>query len=204
MNDKSLFYYGHAYHRFIDPTLTETHHLAVSLVPEASRVLDIACGTGTFALMLKKQKNCQVHGIDLSSRMIKFAQEHNPYPEITFQRKDATDLSDYTAASFDVATIQMFFHEINQAQQDEVFNEALRVAKKVIIIDYRSPLSRNISGMIMRLTEITIGRDHYPNFKAFLANNGIQGIFHRTSMPVQTEHHSIFSQNCREVFLVAS
>jgi len=204
MKYTSLFYYGPAYRRFIDPTLTETHHLAVSLIHENSRVLDIACGTGAFATMLKEQKNCQVHGIALSSRMINYAREHNRYPEITFQHKDASDLSDYLAASFDFATIQMLVHEITQFQQTAVLKEALRVAKNVLMIDYHCPLPKNISGRIMRLTEITIGRNHYPNFKAYLANGGIQEILSQIISPVHIEHRSAFSMNCREVFIVSS
>jgi ubiquinone/menaquinone biosynthesis C-methylase UbiE len=202
MKDKSLFFYGSAYHRFIDPTLIETHRTAASLIPDGSRVLDIACGTGVFATMLREQKNCQVHGIDLSRRMLEFAIEHNSFPEITFQHKDATDLNDFATASFDFATMQMLLHEITLDQQKLCLGEALRVAKKVVLIDYHFPLSKNATGMLMRLTEVTIGRNHYPNFRAFLAHGGIQAILRDLNLPVRIEHHDLISLNCRDVFVL--
>jgi ubiquinone/menaquinone biosynthesis C-methylase UbiE len=204
VKDKSLFFYGSAYHRFIDPTLAETHRTAVSLIPEGSRVLDIACGTGAFSIMLREQKNCQVQGIDLSLRMLEFARRINPYPDVTFHHEDATDLSSYTANSFDYATILMLLHENQHPQQLAVLSEALHVARKVVMIDSLCPLPKNAWGTGIRLVEATIGRDHYPRFKAFLANGGLGGILKDLNLPVKIEHRSVFSSNCREALILSA
>src|SRR5512135_2642479 len=108
--DKSLFFYGASFHHFLDPFLIESRRVAISLIEEGSSILDIACGTGAFALMAREQKHCRVVGIDLSLRMLDYARKSNPYPEVTFRHQDATDLSDIADNSFNYATILMMMH----------------------------------------------------------------------------------------------
>lgn len=204
IQDKSLFFYGSIYHRFLDPTLLEAHRVAVNLIPEGSNVLDIACGTGVLSQMLREQKKCRVVGIDLSIRMLEFARKLNPSPDTKFKHKDATDLSDFADCSFDYATILMFLHEIQETQQLAVMREALRVAKKVIAIDSVFPLPKNVWGMGIRLVEATIGRDHFPRFKAFLANGGLSGILKDMDIPLVIEHRSICTNATREVLIISA
>lgn len=73
--DKSLFYYGPIYHKILNPTLAEARQVATNFIPEKSSVLDIACGTSVLPL---EQKRCRVVGLDLSLRMLEFAQRSNP------------------------------------------------------------------------------------------------------------------------------
>ncbi len=200
--DKSLFFYGSLYHALIDPPLEDVHHMAVELLPMGSSVLDIACGTGTFALMAKKIKGCHVEGLDLSLKMLEFARRSNIYPEVTFHHQDATDLRAYADGSFDFATILMMIHELARPQQVAVLSGALRVAKNVILIDSASPAPKNPGAILNRVVEATIGRDHYPNFIAFHANGGIDGILKDLSFPINVSYHLAFSHNIREVFVL--
>ena len=79
--DKSLFFYGPIFHKFLDPQLAENRRVAVDLIPEGSSVLDISCGTGQLCFALKVQKNCRVVDLDLSLRMLEFARKSNPIPD---------------------------------------------------------------------------------------------------------------------------
>jgi ubiquinone/menaquinone biosynthesis C-methylase UbiE len=202
--DKSLFFYGPIYHRLFDPQLAEARQVAVDIIAEGSSVLDIGCGTGLLCFALKQQKNCRVVGLDLSLRMLEFARKSKPAQGVTFVHGDATDLSAYADRSFDCATLLMLIHELPKSQQILVLKEALRVAGRVIIIDAVSPLPKNSGGRGIRLVEATFGRDHNPNFKAFLGAGGIGGVLKESGLPISLEHRSVFWRDCREVFVVSS
>ena len=51
--------------------------------------------------------------------------------------------------------------------------------------------------------EATFGRDHNPNFRAFLAGGGIGGILNELALPISVEHRAVFLRGCREVFVVS-
>ncbi len=200
--DKSLFFYGPIYHRLFDPQLAETRQVTVDLIAEGSSVLDLGCGTGLLCFALVRKKNCRVVGLDLSLRMLEFARKSNPFPDLTFVHGDATDLSAFKDRSFDYATLLMLVHELTKPQQSLVLKEALRVARRAIIIDAAVPLPRNAGGTGIRFVESTFGRDHHPNFKAFLGAAGIGGLLKESALPVSVEHRAIFWRNCREVVVV--
>jgi SAM-dependent methyltransferase len=200
--DKSLFFYGPIYHRLFDPQLAEARQVAVDLIAEGSSVLDIGCGTGLLGVSLAAQKKCRVVGLDLSLRMLEYARRSNPYPEVTFVHGDATDLSGYADRSFDYATLLMLVHELSASQQGLILQGALRVARRVIIIDAAVPLPHNAGGIGIRIVEGTFGRDHNPNFRAFLRAGGIGGMLGESAGPVTVDHRAIFWRNCREVVVV--
>ena len=200
--DKSLFYYGSMFHRLFDSQLAEAREVTVELIPEGSSVLDIACGTGQLCFALRGQKNCYVVGLDLSLRMLDFAQKSNPYPDITFIHEDANDLSRFKDNSFNYATMLMIMHEVPRQQQVCILKEALRVARKGIIIDSVVPLPKNAGGIGIRVVEKTIGHDHNANFKAFLATGGIKNIIQESGLQLEIEHSGLFWRNCRQVVVV--
>ncbi|HVP78231.1 MAG TPA: class I SAM-dependent methyltransferase [Thermodesulfobacteriota bacterium] len=202
--DKSSFFYGSIYHKLLDPQLADARQTAVDLIAEGSSVLDIACGTGQLCIALREQKHCHVIGLDLSLRMLEFARKSNPFQDVAFVHEDATDLSAFGDHSFDYATMLMVMHELPRPQQVRVLKEALRVARKGIIIDSAAPLPRNASGIGIRVVEATFGRDHNPNFKAFLAAGGIHGILRESGLPLSIERSSVFWRSCREVVLIST
>ena len=55
------------YKTLIDPLLKGLHRQVVSLAPPGKRILDIACGHGTLAMMLALVKGGEVTGIDLEA-----------------------------------------------------------------------------------------------------------------------------------------
>jgi len=202
--DKSLYYYGAIYHRPFDPQLAEARQVATDLITEGSSVLDIGCGTGQLCFELVGQKHCRVVGLDLSLRMLEFARKANPFQELTLVHGDAADLGVFEDQSFDYATMLMLVHELPRSLQIRALKEALRVARKVIIIDSVSPLPRNAGGLGIRLVEGVFGRDHQENFKAFLAGGGIRGMLEESDLPINIEHSSVFWRNCREVVMVST
>ena len=202
--DKSLFYYGPIYHKLFDPQLAEGCQVVLGLIPEGASVLDVACGTGVFSFMLRKEKNCRVVGVDLSLKMLEFAVKSNPYPDVTFQHADATDLGAFADISFDYCTILNLMHELSKTQQAAALKQALRVARKAIITNWVSPLPKNTIGIGTRIVEATIGRDHNRNFNAFLAAGGFASVLKESALPVTVEYRDVFSHNCREVVVVGT
>jgi ubiquinone/menaquinone biosynthesis C-methylase UbiE len=200
--DKSLFFYGSMFHKLLDPQLAEAREVTVELIPEGSSVLDIACGTGQLCFALRGQKNCHVVGLDLSLRMLQFAQKSNPYPDVSFIHEDANDLSSFKDNSFNYATMLMIMHEVPRLQQVCFLKEALRVARKCIIIDSVVPLPKNAGGIGIRVVEKTLGHDHNENFRAFLATGGIESIIQESGLQLEIEHSSVFWRNCRQVVVV--
>jgi len=201
--DKSLFIYGSLFHRFLDPPLSVNRRVVIDFIPDGSSVIDIACGTGQLCFELRKIKHCRVVGIDLSMRMPDFARKTNPYPDISFVHEDAEDLHTFEDNSFDFATMLMIMHELQNTQQVSVLKEALRIARQGIIIDSVVPLPKNAEGIGYRVVEATVGHDHYPNFKAFLAKGGIRGILQESGLQVNIDYSSVFWQKCREIIVVS-
>lgn len=203
ITDKSLFYYGATYHRLLDPPLAEARQAAVDVVAEGASVLDVGCGTGQLCLALRERKHCRVVGVDLSLRMLEFARRSSPYADISFVHGDAGDLPQFADASFDYATALMLLHELTMPQRVRILHEALRLAHRVILVDSAFPLPRNAGGVGIRLVERVLGFDHNPNFKAFLATGGLQGVLRECAMPLVVELRTVFWHNCRELVLVS-
>ncbi len=202
--DKSLFYYGWWFNKLFDPALGEGRARIVDLVDMGSSVLDLGCGTGRLSAALRAAKRCRVTAIDLSTRMLDFARTSIHDDAITFVHHDATDLAAWGDASFDFAAIAFMMHELRHEQQKRVVREALRVARRVIMVDCAAPLPRNLEAVVLRFVEATFGHDHHANFLGYLARGGLDGIIREISPPVDVAHRSIFEHGCRELLAVSA
>ncbi len=201
--EKSLFYYGAMYHRLLDPPLAEARQAAVQVVAEGSSVLDIGCGTGQLCFSLREQKHCRVVGVDLSLRMLTFARQSNPFPDVTLVHGDAGDLPQFPDGSFDYATVLMVLHELTMTDRVRILREALRLARNVVVIDSTAPLPWNVGGIGIRVVERVLGYDHNPNFKDFLAAGGILRVVRECASPIAVDQRTIFWRNCRELVQIS-
>jgi SAM-dependent methyltransferase len=203
LQDKSLWYYGSVYHRVIDGKLEEARQIIADLVSEGASVLDIGCGTGALCLKLCQHRHCRVIGLDLSRKMIRFAEEKNSCPNVTFVHGDATNLSIYPDHSFDFAVMLVFIHELDAARQKQALSEAMRVANRLIICDSVASLPRNKGGFLIWLAETLFGCEHRPHFKRFLAQGGIKGLLDTSGLFAKIEYSQVFWYGAREVFVVS-
>lgn len=201
--DESPIYYGWIYHKLFDPALAEAWQVAVDLVAEGSSVLDIGCGTGQLCFALRERKHCRVVGLDLSLRMLRFAERSNRYKDVKFVHQDATDLVDFRNLTFDYATVFFLLHELPREISLRILSEALRVADNIIIADAKAPLPRNPSGLGVRFVEGTFGRGHYDHFRSFLSGGGIMGVLEHSGLPITVVNRSVFWHNCREAVMVS-
>ncbi|MGB3493568.1 MAG: class I SAM-dependent methyltransferase [Elainellaceae cyanobacterium] len=104
------------------------------------RILDLACGTGSTTLALKKAfPNAEVIGLDLSPYMLVVADQkaqaaHLP---IQFQQGNA-EATGFPDESFDVVTASLLFHETPPAIARDVLHECFRLLMpggEVVILD---------------------------------------------------------------------
>jgi ubiquinone/menaquinone biosynthesis C-methylase UbiE len=201
--DKSLFHYGKTYHNLIDPLMKPSRDKVVEYIPISKSVLDIGCGTGELSFELRKKKQCQVVGVDLSLKMINFAKVNNHFSDVQFVHQDATDLVDFQNHSFDYAAICFIIHELNPGVQQRMVKEAWRVAQHLIFVDSYSPLPWNMVGIVKRVIEIAFGFEHYPQFSAYISSGGIMGILEAAELDSKVKHQELFSALCNQI-VVAS
>ncbi len=68
--------------------IQDPRRIFINWIKSESKVLDVGCAAGNFGFELKKEKNCQVWGIDYNPESIALAKKTNSYVKI-----DLTDLN---------------------------------------------------------------------------------------------------------------
>jgi len=140
-------------------------------------VLDIGCGTGAH-LKLYQTEKCNVFGIDLSEAMLKIAEKklgNNAYLKLC----DASNTS-FSNNQFDLILISTVLHEMPQQIRVDVLNETKRILKKegrLLLIDFHTGPIKKFKGIyskiIITISEIVAGREHYKNYRHFIKNGGL-------------------------------
>jgi len=117
---------------------------AVSLKPGES-VLDCGCGTGTLALIAKRQVGPEgtVHGIDLSPDQLRIAETkaQRENINIAFQEGSIDELP-FPDESFDAIFSTLMIHHVPEDVKRAAFCEMRRVIKpggRIVIVDFGPP-----------------------------------------------------------------
>lgn len=98
-------------------------------VQSAHRVLDIGCGTGTLAILIKRQhRDVEVVGIDPDSKALARAKRKaaRAAVSIRFDRGSADELP-YSDGSFDRVFSSFMFHHLQADQRERTLREMRRV-----------------------------------------------------------------------------
>lgn len=114
--------------------------LTDSIQSQPNRILDLGCGTGTTALMLKaKFPQAAVIGLDLSPYMLVMADYKSQQSSQKIQwRHGKAEATGLPSHSFDLITITLLFHETPPAISQAILKEAFRLLKpggECIILD---------------------------------------------------------------------
>jgi len=108
------------------------------------RALDLACGTGTLALLIRKHfSDVDVTGLDGDANILKQAVWKTKKKKKTIQYDCAlaTQLP-YADGSFDRVFSTLFFHHLNDKQKSQAFSEIFRVLKpggELHVVDWGKP-----------------------------------------------------------------
>lgn len=100
-------------------------------VPAGGRVLDLACGTGTLAIMLAGARpELSVAGVDGDPEILRRARAkaHEAGVGVDFDEGLSTALP-YAEHSFDAVTSTLFFHHLERAVKENTVRELVRVLK---------------------------------------------------------------------------
>jgi len=179
------FYDGSVYARLVDPLSARLRDLIGQAVPEGSSMLDACCGTGALALHCAPRCS-SVLGVDLSQRMISFADEERERREQTNVRFEVADASalDVDDGSFDVSTIVMALHEMPAEVRLAVVRELARVADTLVVVDFAPSMPWNPSGVRFRAMELMAGRRHFGGFRDFRRRGGLPPLIEEAGLTV--------------------
>lgn len=143
-------------------------------------ILDVGCGTGTH-LELYQRYQCNLYGIDLSPSML----------DVARNRLGGTaqlDLGDasimpYADDMFDLVIIMLTLHEMAPKIRSAVLLEIKRVLKPdghILMIDFHTgpyqPLQGWVSKVIITIAEVLAGREHFRNYRDFIAHGGLANL----------------------------
>jgi SAM-dependent methyltransferase len=176
------------------------------------RVLDACCGTGRQCAVLRGAGVSCV-GADLSPAMLRAARTAarvarpceavfwggaGPRAEahggcappassarLALLRADARGLP-FADNAFDAVVLSLALHEMSESTGNAALAEALRVAPRVLLADYRLA-ERNLdlpAALFVHLPERLAGGEHYLNFRGFMARGGVEGLAQRAGLAV--------------------
>ncbi len=176
---RSRIYDGFLYARFLDPVLTPLHRVVAGYVTPGSTVLDVGCGTGNLSILMA-QRAAEVVGVELSPAMVAYARrrvDSDQMSNVTIEAGDAAEvLSNHPNGAFELATMVLALHEMPTEARGPVLHQAARVAERVVVVDFRIPLPRNLAGLRNRLAEMAAGPEHFRAFRDFNRLGGVSEI----------------------------
>lgn len=137
-----------------------------SNIKAASRVLDLACGTGTLSLMIKTAApQAEVVGIDGDRKILKIAETKAEKAgiDVRFDEGLSFDLP-HAVASFDRIFSSLFFHHLTRENKRKTLGEVKRILKpqgEFHVADFGQP-----ANFLMRLSSEIIKRFDSPETTA--------------------------------------
>jgi ubiquinone/menaquinone biosynthesis C-methylase UbiE len=154
-------------------------------------VLDVGCGTGTH-LELYQRYDCDLYGLDRSPSMLAVAQR---------RLRDAAKLDlgsatymPYEDDMFDLIICMLSLHEMPPEARAAAIEEMRRVLKgegRILLIDFNpgpiQPLQGWISKVIILLSEVAAGREHFRNYRHFMANGGLDALAAQHDLRVEKQ-----------------
>jgi SAM-dependent methyltransferase len=186
---KDHLYEGWLYHRLADPALLRVRRLVRTQVDAASSLIDIGCGTGE--LLISMAEWCsELAGVESSKRMWSYATSRvsvHSFDNVEIIYGDGARLGRIPSGTYDYATACMVFHEMEEDRRTPVLLEMQRLARTLILVDYRVPPPTNLAAKICHLVERLAGRRHYRNFSSFLSRGGLPPLLEELGLSVEEE-----------------
>lgn len=150
----------YALHRQVQPDVL-TSLIQIGAVTEASRVLDVGCGTGNYSVALEAATGCAGWGVEPSAQMLATAQARSA--RIQFRQGRAEHL-DFPTAFFDlVFSVDVIHHVQDRAAY---YGEAYRVLKpggKVCTVTDSAEIIRSRTPLALYFPEtVEVDLQRYP------------------------------------------
>ena len=117
--------------------LTSQRHKLASIVGQlGDTLLDVGCGPGAMWPHLEKQSLTSWVGLDVTHEML--ATAHRLFPKAACLRGDAGRLP-FNDGTFDVVLLRHVLEHLPHWLMENVISEAMRVAKRAVVIDFYVP-----------------------------------------------------------------
>jgi SAM-dependent methyltransferase len=187
--DKYHWYDGWLYDRIIAPNQDKLFGQIKNLIEPQSTIIDVGCGTGRLEFTLA-DKSKSVLGIDLSKRNIDRANLsllQRPDVKISFQHNNLSDIISNGNVHFDFAILTYVIHEMNAEERVNLLVDIAQVSDKIIVGDYLVPRPKGFGGIISELIEFIAGKEHYKNYKSYMADGGIYHLVDKAGLKVIDE-----------------
>jgi 2-polyprenyl-3-methyl-5-hydroxy-6-metoxy-1,4-benzoquinol methylase len=189
IKNKDHWYDGLFYDIVIAPNQDKSFSLVKNIIEPNSTLLDVGCGTGRLALQIA-HKCSQVDAIDLSKRNIELANKKlnkNPKKNIKFIHADVLDHLTDNKNNYDYAVLSYVIHEIDESLRENILVSLSHSVTNIILIDYLTPRTKGMWSLLNEIVEYAAGKEHYSNFKTYVAQNGIKGLSERTGLKIHQE-----------------
>jgi ubiquinone/menaquinone biosynthesis C-methylase UbiE len=170
------------YDRIFEPMNVGLRKIGMKMYPVKAgmNVLDIGYGTGAH-LRLYQKEECNIFGVDLSPAMLKVAQKKlGDEAELKLCNAIETGFEDN---KFDLILSSTVLHEMPQQVRVNVLKEAKRILKndgRILLIDFNPGPTRKLKGVyskiIITISEILAGSEHYKNYRHFIKNGGLSSL----------------------------
>jgi SAM-dependent methyltransferase len=184
---KDHFYEGWLYHLLVDPALRRMRRMIRAQVESGSTLIDIGCGTGELLFSLADLCS-ELVGIETSYRMWAYSSKRaRAFRPVRILHGDGARLEDFSNGHFDYATACMVLHEMEENHRLPVLREMKRVARTLILVDYRVPPPVNIQASLCRLIERLAGKTHYGNYASFARAGGLPFLLKAVDLTIQKE-----------------
>jgi len=198
------YYDGALYARLVEPLVAALHDLVADSIPPGSTVLDACSGTGGLAFALASRCKTVV-GVDLSPRMVAFAEAERARRDVRnlrFEVGDASRLDGFEDRSFDHATVVMGLHEMPSAVRGRVLPALARVAERVVAVDFAPRLRLNPAGIRNRIVELLAGPRHFAGFRDFMRRGGLPPLIAEAEL--RAERHGVADAGNLDIYTLVS
>lgn len=158
----------------------------------AGRILDVGCGTGILARMLREQ-GATIVGLDASAAMLNERREGPgnqrgaAAPSSLLVLGDAERLP-FRPRSFDILIYALILHE-TASDAEKLLRAGFSLAPRVLALEWRLP-ERNLDYCLrfwVPLIERLAGKEHYRHYRAYMRSGGIRGLAWRAGADVVWE-----------------
>lgn len=196
--NKYHWYDGWFYDKIIAPNQDKLFGQIKNLIEPGSKIIDIGCGTGRLEFALA-DKCKSVIGIDLSRKNIERANlilARKPDNKISFSHSNISEIADNGNVHFNFAILTYVIHEVNSEERIGLLTDIAEIADKIIIGDYLVPRPGGFGSIISNIIEFIAGREHYRNYKTYMAAGGIHYLAAKAGLRIidEIENHS-YSNN---------